>query len=143
MPVERSAGVILFRNTPQGRQYLVIRSSRDIPTRPEFWDFPKGRLEKGETGIQAAEREAREETGIKELEIVPEFKETIRYFTWREGKRVPKFVALFLAEVKSAKVKLSWEHDMHAWFTYGQALEWVSLPQMKKALEEAEEFLNK
>lgn len=141
MPVERSAGIILYQKTPRGRRYLVIRSSSHIPKRGEFWDFPKGRLEKGETGIQTAEREAREEVGIEKFEIVPGFKETVRYFTWRDGKRVPKFVALFLARAKTDRVKLSWEHDQHAWLPYVEARERVSLPQMKKALDAAEQFL--
>jgi len=141
MPVERSAGIILFRNTPQGRKYLVLRASGQNPKWGRFWDFPKGRLEKGETGVEAAMREAKEEVGIEEFEIIPEFKNTIRYFTWREGKRIPKFVALFLAETNHAKVELSWEHDKYLWLLYPEARQRLSLPQMKKALEEAEKHL--
>lgn len=140
MPVERSAGIILFRNTSEGRKYLVIRSSRAIPDRPEFWDFPKGRLDGKETGIEAARREAIEEAGIKDFALVDGFKETIRYFTRREGKPIPKFVALFLAESKTEKVKLSWEHDAFEWLPYEEARKKVSLPQMKEALEAAEKL---
>lgn len=146
MSVERSAGIILFRNTPEGRRYLVIRSSRDHAkltpkkTIKEFWDFPKGRLEEKETGMKAAIRESREEVGI-EAEPTPKFKETVRYFTWREGKPIPKFVALFLAESPTEKVTLSWEHDAFEWLSFSEAKERISLSQMKQALEKAEEFL--
>lgn len=143
MPVERSAGIILFRNTSRGRRYLVIRSSNHIPERGEFWDFPKGRLEKGETGLQAAEREAREEVGIEKFEIVLGFKETVRYFTWRDGRRVPKFVAMFLARIEKEKVILSWEHDKFEWLSYVEALDRISLKPMKAVLEKAEKFLNR
>lgn len=102
----RSAGIIFFRKTPQGRKYLVLRSSRDIPERGEFWDFPKGELNAGEKGIDAAHREAKEEAGVKYFEVLDGFKETARYFTRKHGKPMRKFVALFLARVRNLKVKL-------------------------------------
>ena len=147
MPVERSAGIIIFRNTPPGRRYLVIRSSRDKSTVAqgkdvkEFWDLPKGVLEKGETGLGAAKREAKEEVGIENLRIVPNFKETVHYFTRREGKSVPKYVAMFLAETKTEKIKLSWEHDLYEWLPYEEAVGRITLQPMKEALEKAENFL--
>ncbi len=147
MPVERSAGIIIYRDTPEGRKYLVLRSSRDTSTLApgkavkEFWDVPKGQLEQGETGIQAARREAKEEAGYADIEIVPDFKETIRYFTMRTGKPVPKFVALFLGRVSSDAVTLSWEHDKAEWLSYEEAKARVSLKPMKEAIEKAEEYL--
>lgn len=143
MPVARSAGIIFFRETPAGRKYLAIRSSREISERGEFWDFPKGELEKGEKGIDAARREAKEEVGIEKFTILPEFKETVRYFTRKYGKPVLKFVVLFLAHVEISKVKLSWEHDKYGWLFYKDAYQRISLKQMKLVLHTAEEFLNK
>lgn len=149
MPVERSAGIIIFQNAPEGRRYLVLRSSRTDPQTAknkrvkEFWDFPKGRLESGETGLDAARREAGEEAGIHDFAIIEGFKETVHYFTWRDKKPIPKFVAMFLAEVKNDRVKLSWEHDKHEWLPYEQAHDMLTLPQMKKALRAAEETLHK
>lgn len=149
MPVERSAGIILFRNTSEGRRYLVIRSSRgasriaEKKKIKEFWDLPKGILNKGESGVDAARREAGEEVGIRDVEIFPDFKKTIQYFTWRDGKRVMKFAALFLAESPTDAVTLSWEHDKAEWLLYEDARARVTLKQMKGALEAAEEFLQK
>lgn len=143
MPAERSAGIIIFRNTPQGREYLVVHASGtgEGTIRPDFWDFPKGILEKGEKGIDAAIREAKEEVGIGYFSFAEGFKATVRYFTRREGKSIPKFVAMFLAEVKDDKVKLSWEHDKYEWLSFERARERISRPQMKKGLESAEEYL--
>jgi len=109
----------------------------------EFWDFPKGQLDKRESGLEAARREVKEEVGITNFELLPEFKETVHYFTWREGKRTLKFVAMFLAEAKTARVKLSWEHDKYEWLSYEEGLRRLTLPQMKRALEAAENFFNK
>lgn len=143
MPVLRSAGIIIFRSTAQGRKYLVVHSSGtgEGASRPDFWDFPKGLLEKGEKGVDAAVREAKEEVGIEVFSFVDGFKETVYYFTHWEGKRVPKFTAMFLAEVKDDKVKLSWEHDKYEWLYFQEARERISRSQMKKALEAAERFL--
>lgn len=149
MPVLRSAGFVIFRNTPRGRRYLVLRAARGESTIArgkqvkKFWDFPKGTLEKGETGMDAARREAREETGITNMRSAGGFKETARYFTWTGGKRILKFVAMFLAEAKKQKVVLSWEHDRHAWLSYEDAHGRITLEPMKKVLEEAEQFLRK
>jgi len=125
----------------------VIRSSRPKSTIakgktvPEFWDFPKGRVEKGEMGIAAARREAKEEVGIEDLELMAGFKQTVRYFTRRTGKPVLKFVAMFLARAHLGRVTLSWEHDKAEWLPYREARERLVLPQMKEALGAAEAFL--
>lgn len=141
MPVERSAGILFFRNTPQGRQYLILRSSRRPPNKSEFWDISKGILGKGEKGIDAALREEKEEVGISDFKIIEGFKKTVSYFTMRTGKPMPKFVAIFLAEAKNADVKLSWEHDKYEWLSYEEARKRLSVTQIKKALEAAEQFL--
>lgn len=141
MPVERSAGIIIFRNTPEGRKYLILRSSKHLPKRGEFWDIPKGRLEKGESGLEAARREAREEAGLGDFEIIPEFKETVRYFTWREGKRAIKFVAVFLAKTQSEEIKLSWEHDTYAWLPFKEAQAKLLVKEIKEVIEKAHDFL--
>lgn len=141
MPVERSAGIIIFRNIDQGRKYLVIRASRDDKNKPVFWDFPKGLLGKGESGVAAALRETEEETGLADLKIIQGFKETVRYFTRHNEKTALKFVAMFLAESKSEDIKLSWEHDAFEWLPYEKARERITRKEMKRALDKAKSFL--
>lgn len=146
MPVERSAGIILFQNTPDGRRYLTIRSSyHGNNGKHNFWDFPKGLLEPKEQALDAACREATEEAGISDFTLIKEFKETVKYFIRRDRdkKATLKFVALFLAESDIAEVKLSWEHDAYEWLPFEKARDRISIPQMKKALEKADEFLMK
>ena|SRR3989344_4982945 len=147
MSVERSAGIIFFRNTVKGRKYLVLRSSYHGKgnSRADFWDFPKGLLDKREKGIDAAKRESREEAGITKFKLKKEFKATVRYFVRRDWNRKPvlKFVAMFLAKSGTARVKLSWEHDKFEWLSYKKAHERITKPEMKKALERAEKVLLK
>lgn len=149
MPVERSAGIIIYRDPPEGRRYLLLRASRGESTLAsgktvkEFWDFPKGKLEKGETGLDAAKREAEEEAGFSDIAIDSGFKQTTHYFTFRFGKPIPKYVALFLGRVAHDTVTLSWEHDTYEWLSVEDARARVTLKQMKEALDAAEKFLQK
>ncbi|MEX1081529.1 MAG: NUDIX domain-containing protein [Halofilum sp. (in: g-proteobacteria)] len=57
---ERSAGVVIVRFVEREPRYLLLRAYR-------YWDFPKGRIEPGEDPLDAARREAFEETGLSEL----------------------------------------------------------------------------
>lgn len=57
-----SAGIVVLRNENQQWYALVLRAW-------SHWDFPKGSVEHGETLMQAAIREVKEETGITQLEF--------------------------------------------------------------------------
>lgn len=57
-----SAGVIVLREFVEGTRVLLLRVYRN-------WDFPKGALESDETPLEAAIREVREETGIRDLQF--------------------------------------------------------------------------
>jgi len=53
------AGGVVYRDSPTGPQYLIVRARRD----PSAWVLPKGHIEPGETAEQAAVREIEEEAG--------------------------------------------------------------------------------
>lgn len=57
-----SAGVVLVRAEAGEWRFLLLRAY-------QYWDFPKGRTEAGETPLEAAKREVQEETGITELQF--------------------------------------------------------------------------
>lgn len=48
-------------------------------TRIKGLDLPKGNMERSENQLEAAKREVKEETGITDLSIYPEFKKEIQY----------------------------------------------------------------
>ena len=101
MPIEKSAGAVIFRKEKDIIKYLLLHYEA------RHWDLPKGHIEKGEKPEEAAKREVEEETGIKEIEFVPDFKETIKYFYKRDGQNFFKTVIFFLAKTKVKKVKIS------------------------------------
>lgn len=51
---------------------LILNENREVLMifRRGFWDLPKGKLDEGETVEQCALREVKEETGLKEVELI-------------------------------------------------------------------------
>ena len=137
MPQERSSGVVLFREEASKRLYLLLHYEA------KHWDFPKGHIEKNENEEQAARRECEEETGIRDLEIVPGFLERIEYFYKQEKKTMHKEVAFLLAETKTKDVTLSFEHIGSEWLSYPEALGRLTYANAKDVLKKAESFLVK
>ncbi|MDG6902033.1 MAG: NUDIX domain-containing protein [Nitrososphaerota archaeon] len=131
---ERSAGAVVFRTSGGRRLFLLLQNAGR-------WDFPKGGIEKGESELQTVVREVGEETGLKDIKIVPGFRKIIEYFYRRDGKNIHKQVVYFVASTGDEKVKISFEHQGFAWFPYHEALEMASYDNSKVTLTEAEKFL--
>lgn len=86
-----------------GARALVLRKPSGL------WDFPGGRLEPGETVMQALAREILEETQL----TLPPVRLAGQWLRPRTG-RTPLFIHFFLADVDQEtidSVRLSAEHD--------------------------------
>lgn len=59
-PAPRSAGIVVVRRIADSWHCLLLRAYRN-------WDFPKGLIDEGESPLNAARRETREETSLTEL----------------------------------------------------------------------------
>lgn len=113
---ERSAGTVLFRETPSGKMYLLL----NYPS--GHWDFVKGNIEEGETLKETVIREIREETGIVDVNFVDDFEDNVEYHYQRDGELVHKEVVFFLAKTNTADIKISHEHQGFIWLGYNDAL---------------------
>ena len=82
-----------------GEEVLVIVPTRRAADGSRVLGLPKGHLDAGETDLQAATREVREETGVV-AEPLEELGE-VRYTYWRKGRRTPKAVIFFLFAYRS------------------------------------------
>jgi 8-oxo-dGTP pyrophosphatase MutT (NUDIX family) len=87
---ERSAGGVVVRDG----QIVVIVPTRRASDGSRVLALPKGHIDPGETALQAATREVREETGVVG-EPVQELGEA-RYWYRRDGQTIPKSVTFFL-----------------------------------------------
>ena len=133
--VERSAGAIVFRRASGKIYYLLLHYEEG------HWDFPKGHVEKGEKTEQTVRREIEEETGIQTIRLIPEFKETIRYFFFSGKRRILKFVVYLLAQTSQKKVMLSHEHTNSLWLPASEAVPRITFATSRKVLEKADRFL--
>ena len=72
MPIEKSAGAIIFRKEKGKIYYLVLHYPPDkrISSSRGHWDYVKGHIEKDEVIEDTIRREAKEETGIEDLKFV-------------------------------------------------------------------------
>lgn len=134
MPREISAGVILFRRTPEP-VYLLLHYESG------HWDFPKGHIEPGEDAQQTATRELKEETGISEISFVDGYKQTLRYFFRQKGVGIFKIVIYFLAETGQSEVSLSHEHIGFDWLPYDLTMSRLTFKNSQDLLAKAHEHL--
>jgi 8-oxo-dGTP pyrophosphatase MutT (NUDIX family) len=87
---ERSAGGVVVRDG----EIVVIVPTRRASDGSRVTALPKGHIDPGETALQAATREVREETGVVG-EPLQELGEA-RYWYRRDGQTIPKSVTFFL-----------------------------------------------
>ena len=141
MPFEKSAGAIIFK---KGRpiKYLLLHYPASNKSARDYWDLPKGHIEKGEKEIETVEREVKEETGLRNIKIAEEFKEWIKYFFKHKGKTIFKIVTFYLAESKTEKVKISSEHIGFKWLEFDEAVKQLTFENAKKIIKKADDFLN-
>ena len=132
--IERSAGAVVFKRSGNNCEYLLLKYPGG------YYDFPRGNVEFGESDVDAAIREIREETGL-EVRIIPGFSRVIEYFYTRNGIRVRKRVVYFLAEALGGEVKLSYEHTGYVWASYDRALSLISFESVRNVLRDAHNFL--
>ncbi len=133
---ETSAGIVLFRREKSKIFFLLLHYPSG------HWDFVKGKKESGETHHRTALREAKEETGITDIEFVNNFEEWIEYNFQYEGELVQKKVVFFLAETKTKEIVISFEHQDFVWLEFDDAIKKITFENAKKVLKKANSVLN-
>jgi 8-oxo-dGTP pyrophosphatase MutT (NUDIX family) len=105
-----------------------------VPTRPaadgsKVLALPKGHPEEGESPVDAALREVREEAGVVARLIEP--LGDVRYWYTREARRIAKVVSFFLLDYVSGEVD---DHDLEV-----EHARWMPLEQAARELTYAGE----
>jgi 8-oxo-dGTP pyrophosphatase MutT (NUDIX family) len=134
---EKSSGAVIFRDTPEGIVFLLLHYPSG------HWDFVKGKMEKGENPLDTVIREAKEETGISDLNFVEGFEENIEYDFQFEGELIHKKVVFYLAKTNTEKITISHEHLDFVWLDYKSAFEKTTYQNAKSVLSKANQLLFK
>ena len=110
----KACGILVTRGRPTTSFLLMRHHNR--------WDLPKGHLDEGESEMQCALRELREETGIgpDDIELDDTFRFTIEYDvdSKRFGERCHKTVVFFLARLVRDVAIAPTEHPGYQWFAW-------------------------
>ena len=134
---EKSSGAVIFRDTPEGIVFLLLHYPSG------HWDFVKGKMEKVENPLDTVIREAKEETGISDLNFVEGFEENIEYDFQFEGELIHKKVVFYLAKTNTEKITISHEHLDFVWLDYKSAFEKITYQNAKSVLSKANQLLFK
>jgi 8-oxo-dGTP pyrophosphatase MutT (NUDIX family) len=105
-----------------------------VPTRPaadgsKVLALPKGHPEEGESPVDAALREVREEAGVDARLVEP--LGDVRYWYTRDGRRIAKVVSFFLLEYVDGEVD---DHDGEV-----EHARWMALEEAARELTYAGE----
>jgi 8-oxo-dGTP pyrophosphatase MutT (NUDIX family) len=120
-----AGGVVVRAGEAVGvQEVVVIVPTRRAPGGARVLGLPKGHVDPGETALQAAAREVREETGVV-AEPVRELGE-VRYWYRREGRTIAKAVAFYLFSYVEGDVE---DHDDEV-----EEARWMELAEAQTAL---------
>jgi len=123
---------------------VVINSQNKIlllfQRKAEYWEFPKGHMEGQEDELVTMDREVKEETGIKNYELIKGFRHEINYVFERDEDTVYKKVIFYLIRTDDP-IQICIEHEQYKWVGYEEALGLVKYEEQREVLRSVHEFL--
>ena len=132
----KSCGFVAYKQIGNENYYLIIKSlNGDV-------GFPKGHMEPGESELETAIRELKEETGV-DVKVIPGFRRQIEYELRRISDTIKQSV-YFLGECISDNIVCQEAEVTEAGFvSYEDALKLLTFDETKNILGDAEKFLDK
>src|SRR3989344_7612535 len=131
MVIKKALTVIIWQKPKAAAKILLLKRPKN---KGNFWQPVTGHLEKNEDFVDAALREAKEETGLS-------FKHKAQYlgvhFTYdgRFGPTEEKAFVLFIESKIEPKVKIdASEHEKYEWCGLEEALVRITYPDVKEAV---------
>ena len=123
---EKSIGAFLYKIENNKIFFLLIYSKRN-----REWGFPKGHANVGETELETARREIKEETGIIDI-------------NFKKNKIIDKIVVYYIAKTNSDFIGCCDEEiDEGRWLEFKEAISCLKYNNQKNLLKEACRFIKK
>ena len=131
MKQEKSCGCIIINDK---KEVLLVHHNKG------HWDFPKGHVEEGETEVETAIREVKEETNI-DVEVNENYRYTTEY---SPQENVMKEVVYFLAKnINNERNAQLEEVSEVKWFKIDEAVEKITYNTSKEILLRLKKDLQK
>lgn len=129
----------LFSFDNKGPLYLMLRRSKNEPAYPDAWQIVTGSIEKGETAVQGALREVKEETGFspQRFWVVPH----MNTFYSVRNDTVNHTVVFAMQVPPRTDPVLSDEHYEFGWFPIETAKSMCVWPGQMQALQIIHDFI--
>ncbi len=135
---EFSFGAIICKIKNDSLLFLLINSKRN-----GIWGFPKGHIENGESETETARREIFEETGIKNIEFIENFRQEDVYIidgaaSRTDERQVEKHSIYFLASALEDTLDFDKNEILELkWTAINQAQDLLSFANQKKIINSA------
>jgi ADP-ribose pyrophosphatase len=116
----RHPGSAVMMAVDEKDRILLVKQFR-LPAEADLWELPAGRLDPGETPLEAAKRELQEETGY----TAKNWTELVSF--WPSPGYVAEKMNLFLAEDLTAGEQhlMDDERIQYRWFSKDEVGEWI------------------
>ena len=110
LPLRSGVGIVVLNEKNK------VFVARRIDNPKDFWQMPQGGVDEGEDFLKAAYRELKEETSIKNVELIKELDEILTYelpdhllgIIWKgkyRGQKQKWFVMRYIGEDKDINIK--------------------------------------
>lgn len=139
-----SAGGIVYKKGGEDLKFLLVKNQSMKNPETDYWGFPKGHVESGETIKEGALREVEEETSIK-ANIIEKIGDIKYIFTNpATNEKFLKTVTYYLMEYFSGDAKgHNWEVSEAEFFSAEEVLNKLSFDKDKAIFEKALQVLKR
>ena len=135
MQYVKSCGFIVYKTVENTNYYLIIQSTNgDI-------GFPKGHMEDGETELQTAIRELKEETNV-DVEIIEGFRKQIEYPLPKRPDVIKQSVYFLGRAVTDDVICQEGEVINAAFVSYDEAMRTLTFEDARRLLEDAKTYVS-
>jgi len=131
-----STGIIIYFKFPKKIKYLLLKH------RQGHWAFCKGHKDTGETKMETALRELREETGITKIRFLRKSVLIRENYRIKNKEIIRKSVDFFIAEALRKKVKIDKSEILnYKWCSYKMSLRQITFSEAISTLKKANKII--